>query len=196
MEENTPSPSFYGQQSDEIVLYEIHPYWTRKFLGLLRAVVATLLGFGASYLYSSFLSDDSAYSFTFGVILSLIIGALIYGWFRFSANRAKAFITDRRFVRMEVSFPIFIKKRSLFWNEVLKVKGYAPNLLYRAMGVGTIAVQPIMSESGKEDVTFVHVHYFNDLTNYIEKLVYTHKSKPEELKNIRPFIPKPKGERF
>ena len=188
--------SFYGQQEDEVVLYEIRPAWSRKLLGALVSIFYTVAGIAATTLYTSLISGDTRYAFTAGIIISLIIGGVAYGWFRFTTNRARAFITDRRFVRLEISFPAFISRRSLFWSEVLKVKGYAPNILFRSLKVGTLAIQPVMSESGKEDVKVSHVYYYGDLANYIDKILYTFKAKPEEVKEIRPFVPRPAGERF
>ena len=35
----------------------------------------------------------------------------------------------------------------------------------------------------------------NDLGNYIDKILFTYKQMPTGVANIRPFVPKPKGER-
>jgi hypothetical protein len=193
---NAEEIKFYGQQEGEVVLYEIRPHWTRKATGLLLAGIITLLGFGITHILTLTLAEDPTIFFARGLVVSLIIGGMIYGWFRFTANRARAFITDRRFVRLEVAFPVFINRRSLFWSEVLKVKGYAPNILLKSAKVGTLAVQPMMSESKNEDVRVSHVYYFGDLANYMDKILYLQKNDPEGLKNIRPFVPKPAGERF
>ena len=141
---------FYGQQEGERVLYEITPYWTRQAVGLLLAGIVTLLGLGLSHILTIFFAENPPVFFLRGMIVSLIIGGLIFGWFRFASHRAKAFITDRRFVRLEVAFPIFVNRRSLFWSEVLKVKGYSPNILFRLAKVGTLSVQPVLTESEKE----------------------------------------------
>jgi hypothetical protein len=188
--------SFNGQQSDEVILFEIRPHWTRKGVGLLRALVFIIAGIFLFSFLKDYVGSDPRYTFTFGVIISLIIGGVYYGWVRFKANRAKAFITDRRFVRLEPAFPTFLVQRSLYWTEVLKVKSTAPNMLARYMKIGSLIIQPIMSESGKEDVRVDHVYLYGDLANYIEKIIYTVKSKPAELATIRPFIPKKAGERY
>ena len=53
-----------------------------------------------------------------------------------------------------------------------------------------------MSESGREDVSVGHVYYYGDLANYIDKIIYTFKTKPSEIQSVRPFVPKPAGKRF
>ena len=40
-----------------------------------------------------------------------------------------------------------------------------------------------------------HVYYYRDLGNYIDKILYTYKQKPKEMKKIKPFVEKPKGQR-
>jgi hypothetical protein len=187
---------FNGQQTDEVILYEIRPHWTRKAFAGFRALVIIFTGIFAAYFLRNFIGSDPRYTFTFGVIISLITGGVYFGWALFKANRAKAFITDRRFVRLEPAFPTFLVQRSLFWTEVLKVKSFSPNMLFRYLKIGGLIIQPIMSESGKEDVRVEHVFYYGDLANYIDKIMYTVKTKPAEIGDIRPFVPKKAGERY
>ena len=165
-------------------------------MGGVRAAIVTIVGIILTYFLRNLIGSDPRYTVTFGFILSLIVGGALFGWAQFTSHRARAFITDRRFVRLEVSFPAFMARRSLFWNEVLKVKTFAPNLLFRYLKIGTLVVQPIMSESGQEDVSFKHVYYYGDLGNYMDKILYTFKTKPEEVKQLRPFVAKPAGERY
>jgi hypothetical protein len=47
-----------------------------------------------------------------------------------------------------------------------------------------------------DDIEIKNVYYYRDLGNYIDKILFTYKQKPAEVDNIRPFVPKPKGERY
>jgi len=44
-----------------------------------------------------------------------------------------------------------------------------------------------------EDVRITDVYYFEDLANYIDKILFTFKNTPAEVANLKPFVPKPKG---
>ena len=59
--------------------------------------------------------------------------------------------------------------------------------------IGILEVEPIMGD--KENVIVRDVFYFEDLANYIDKILFTFKNKPAEVDQIAPFIPKPRGER-
>ncbi|NMC63721.1 MAG: hypothetical protein GYA55_11215, partial [SAR324 cluster bacterium] len=47
-----------------------------------------------------------------------------------------------------------------------------------------------------EEITIPYVYYFGDLASYIDKIIYLEKAKPEEIATLRPFVPKPRGERY
>lgn len=185
---------FFGQQDDEQILFEVQPHWIRKAIGALQGLlILIVLSRAVSFLHDK-TNFEPQYFYTGGMIVSLIVVMLYVGWVWYAANRARVYITDRRFVRIEVGFPIFWDRRSLFWDEVLKVKGYAPNLLFRFFKVGSLVVNPVAAAG--EDVRFRFVHYFEDLSNYVDKILYLYKTKPEEVKTMRPFVAKPAGERF
>ena len=97
-------------------------------------------------------------------------------------------------MRFEAVFPFLEKKRALFWGEVTKAKGSA-NFFQRLINIGTLEVVPFFLEDiGSIDLPYTY--YFEDLASYIEKLVYYFKTKPEALANVRPFVAKPKGQRY
>lgn len=188
--------TFYGQHEDEVILCEIRPHWTRKSLAVLYGMFYGLSVFQIIVFFDKFPRLESDYVVTAAIITGLIVNLLVTGWLWYCANLARAFVTDRRLIRLEAAFPIFINRRTLFWNEVLKVKGYAPNVIFRLMRVGTLALQPVMAQSGQEDVKLHYVYYFGDLANYIDKILFTYKTKPEDVKEIRPFVARPSGERY
>lgn len=188
--------TFYGQHEDELILCEIRPHWTRKAMAVLYGFGSGLAVYSAIVFFDKFPGLQEEYVQTAAVLLGLIVWLAISGWHWHTANLARAYVTDRRLIRLEASFPIFINRRTLFWNEVLKVKGYAPNVFFRLARIGNLTLQPLMSESGKEDVRLQFVYYFGDLANYIDKIVFTYKTKPEDVKSIRPFVAAPAGERY
>ncbi|MEK7129874.1 MAG: hypothetical protein AAB803_02530, partial [Patescibacteria group bacterium] len=67
------------------------------------------------------------------------------------------------------------------------------NLLSSFLGIGIVEVEPVMGD--KENVRVTDVGYFDDLANYIDKILFTFKNKPAEISTINPFVPKPRGHR-
>lgn len=187
---------FPGQQEGERIYFVITPHWIRRVFDFLTAFTLSLSVFFLTYRFSESLTfiGEPVYVLTGGTILSIIIFMSVYGWLTLVTNALKGFITDRRFMRLELMFPWFILKRSLFWNEVGKVKGYERNVIFRLLNIGKIGLTPIAVQGAALDMR--HVHYFEDLANYIDKILYLYKNKPHELIDLRPFVAKPAGKRY
>ncbi|OGG35183.1 hypothetical protein A2363_03875 [Candidatus Gottesmanbacteria bacterium RIFOXYB1_FULL_47_11] len=185
--------TFDGQQDGERVLYTVTPHPIAKQLAIARIVFLSVFFIIILWGIGSIVPAASDFLHTIGVLLGLIL--LIIGtWWNVQVfNKEKTYITDRRIIRFDVVSPFFVTKRALFWNEALKAKAYAPNFFFRLMNIGTIDVEPILAEG--EDVCVKNVYYFDDLANYIDKILFTFKNKPTDIALITPFIPKPRGQR-
>ena len=96
-------------------------------------------------------------------------------------------------MRFDKPSPFDVAKRALFWNEVLKAKGYSPNILYKLLRIGIIIVEPQLSD--QENIVMYDMTYYEDTANYIDKILFTFKNKPMETAMLKPFVAKPKGER-
>lgn len=186
-------PIFYGQQEGERVLHIVRPH---PLFRVTRLMISLILTGALSYLVFiiglRFISEE--HSLLFSMIIGLIILICLFWWNEIVYRKARAYITDRRFVRVEALFPCFERRRSLFWNEVGKAKGYPANFVFRFLKIGNISIAPLIVPL--EDITIKWVYYFDDLVNYIDKILYLHKNEPESLKTLRAFIERPKGERF
>lgn len=185
--------SFDGQQEGERVLYVITPHPFVKQLAIVRIVFLSVFFLAVLWVIGTIVPSASGMLQATGVLLALAL--LIVGtWWNMTVFRkSKTYITDRRIIRFDVVSPFFMTKRALFWNEALKAKAYSPNFLYRSMKIGTIDVEPQLSEG--EDVRVTDVYYFEDLANYIDKILFTFKNSPAEIANLKPFVPKAKGQR-
>jgi hypothetical protein len=196
---------FYGKQEDEKILYVVRPHPLATVFGLLKiyliavviSVVLIVLGTQLEGLTGLFVAA--------GVILFLliiIIGTkIILDW----QSREIAYITDRRLVRFEPTTLYATNSRTLAWDEVVKVKTYPSNFILKQMAIGNVVVhartpaRPDDQGHGEitaDDIQLKDVYYYRDLGNYIDKILFTYKQKPSEIDNIRPFIPKPRGERY
>lgn len=177
---------FEGQQEGERVLYTVSPHRLAKTIAIARILVLALLFFIITYFISPSIG-------IIAFVVSIVLAAFGIWWNSIVFKKSKTYLTDRRVYRIEVVSPFFQAKRALFWSEALKAKGFAPNIIWRMLNIGTVEVQPHLDEH--EGVRITDVYFFEDLANYIDKILYMVKNNPSQLLNIKPFVPKPAGSR-
>lgn len=185
---------FDGQQTDERVLYIVVPHQFAKYVALVRLVFLSVFFFLILQLIGTVVPTIAGLMRVISVVLSGILLIVGIWWNQTVYGKSKTYITDRRIIRFEVMTPFFTTKRALFWNEALKAKGYAPNIFWKMLNIGRVDVEPQLAEG--EDVLVHDVFLYNDVANYIDKILFTFKNKPEEVVAIKPFVPKPKGQRY
>lgn len=184
---------FDGQQTGERVLYVITPHPFAKYLAIAMLVLLAGFFFIVIQLIAGVATPIEGVLRLLSFLFSGALLAVGIWWNQTVYSKSKTFITDRRIIRFEVTTPFFTTKRALFWNEALKAKGYAPNIFWKMLGIGRVDVAPQLAQA--EDVYVHDVFMYEDVANYIDKILYTFKNKPEEVALIKPFVPKPKGER-
>lgn len=184
---------FDGQQTDERVFYVIIPHHLAKYVALIRLVLLSLFFFFILQLIASVVPSFAGPIKIASVILSGLLLVIGFWWNETVYNQSKTYITDRRIIRFEVMTPFFTTKRALFWNEALKAKGYTSNIFWKMLNIGRVVVEPQLAEG--EDVLVHDVFMYDDLANYIDKILFTFKNKPTEISTIKPFVSKPKGQR-
>ncbi len=184
---------FEGQQTGERILSTITPHPLSKYLAIAKIVLLSVFFYAILLLIGTVVPDAAALLRLFGLLASLTLLLVGIWWNSSVYGRDRTYITDRRIIRFDVVSPFYTTKRALFWSEALKAKAYAPNIFYRSLKVGTVEVEPLLG--GTESVTVRDCYYFEDFANYIDKILYTFKNKPEEIGSIMPFILKPKGKR-
>lgn len=185
--------SFDGQQEGERILYTVreHPFSTYlSYVGLTAVglfVIVLSFIIAASYMYTGTIYRIVGSVFGIGII---VLGGL---WTRKRAGETVAYITDRRIMRFECTTPFYTAKRALFWNEALKAKAVTRNLFWKILNIGSVVVETQVPEQG--DVYLGNVYYYDDLVNYIDKILFVFKNSPAEIAVMKPFVPKPKGNR-
>lgn len=184
---------FNGQQTDERVLYEITPHPFAKFLSLSKLFFLLALFDVMIVVISSVIPVAALLVLIGGISISLLIFLIGFWWINTVYTNSRTYITDRRIMRFEVATPFVTTKRALFWNEALKAKAYSPGFLQRLAGIGTVEVEPHLSTT--ESVRVSEVGFYDDLANYIDKILFTFKNKPAEISALHPFVPKPRGHR-
>lgn len=184
---------FDGQQAGERILYELRPHPLVKYLAIAKMVLLSLVLLVILFMISSAIQQATLLLRMLGGIIAVILTTGSLWWNHTVYGRSVAYITDRRIMRFDIVSPFFTTKRSLFWNEALKAKGYAPSMLYRILGIGTVEIAPHMDQH--EDVVVPSVAYYEDIANYIDKILFTYKQSPSALSDFKPFVPKPRWRR-
>lgn len=185
--------TFDGQQEGERILYIVSPHPIAKQLAIARITFLAVFFFAVLWGIGTIVPTAAAPLELIGFVLSLALFAIGTWWNLTVYKKSKTYITDRRIIRFDVVSPFFTTKRGLFWTEALKAKAFSPNFLFRSMKIGSIDVTPQLSEG--EDVRVTDVYYFEDLANYIDKILFTFKNSPGDIASLKPFVPKDKGQR-
>lgn len=175
---------FDGQQEGERILFEIRPHPMVKNIAIIKIAITAFIFFIIGAITGLFLP---------GLLIAALIIAIGIWWNNKVFSDTHAYVTDRRIMRFERVSPFLVTKRALFWNEAMKAKAYQPNLILQKFNIGTLVVEPQISS--EENVVVAHIHYAEDLANYIDKILFTFKNAPADMASIRPFVPKPRGQR-
>jgi len=196
---------FYGQQTNERILFVVKPHPisanVRMFFLYIIAIVILVI----FYTFGKLIEPVQTTLFIVGVIIAAFISFIGTYILKNSQGRNITYITDRRIVRFEPTTLFATNIRTLSWDEVVKVKTYVPNMLWKQLAIGNISIHArsttsVLNETDPvlsvDDIEIKDVYYYRDLCNYIDKILYTYKQKPKEMNEIRPFVLRPKGERY
>ena len=202
---NSPT-DFYGKQENEKILYVVKPHQIAILVSLVKIYLIAIVVCVALIVLGTLIEGTSGIFAASGIILFLIIiligTKVTLDW----QARNISYITDRRIVHFEPTTLFATNSRTLAWDEAVKVKTFPPNLIWKQMAIGNVVVHartPI-HPSGQDDseglsvddIELKNVYFYRDLGNYIDKILFTYKQMPAEIVNMRPFILRPKGERF
>lgn len=206
MSMNNSERDFYGKQTDENILYVVKPHPLATTFGLIKiylvAVVISLILIILGTQIPSLLGIFVTSAIILFLLIAVIGTRIVLDW----QKRSISYITDRRLVHFEPTTLFATNSRTLTWDEVVKVKTFPPNVIWKQMAIGNVVVHartPIhpggQDDSigmSVDDVELKDVFYYRDLGNYIDKILFTYKQKPSEIDNIKPFVPRPRGERY
>jgi len=196
---------FFGRQEDEKILYVVRPHPLATTVALIRIYLISLAILFVLVVLGSQIRVMSSLFYVGGMIVALLIITVGTKIMTDYQKRDIAYITDRRLVRFEPTTLFATNSRTLTWDEVVKVKTYPPNMIWKQLAIGNVVVHARTparpddfghGEVTADDILLNDVYYYRDLGNYIDKILFTYKQKPKEMDGIRPFIPKPRGERY
>lgn len=197
---------FYGRQTDEKILYVVRPHSISTAFSLAKTYLVAVAMFVVLTVLGTQIPGLTTVFSVAGILLFLLTSGIgtkiVLDW----ESRDIAYITDRRLIRFEPTTLFATNSRTLAWDEVVKVKTYPTNFVFKEMAIGNIVAHArtpgrLKNEEGigevmADDIELKDVYLYKDLGNYIDKILFTYKQRPKEMDKIHKFIPKPKGERY
>jgi hypothetical protein len=196
---------FFGKQEGERILFVARPHKIALIFKLVKIYTIALAVFVALTVLGTQLLSLGIFIIV-GTILALIIAIFGTKIVTDYQKRDVAYITDRRLVHFEPTTLVATNPRSLTWDEVVKVKTYPPNFIWKQMAIGTVEIharstfktygETPLGTVTADDIEINDIYFYKDLGNYIDKILFIYKQRPKEMDDIRPFISKPKGERY
>lgn len=198
---------FFGKQDGEKILYVVRPHRISLVFKLAQIYLIALAVFVVFVILGSQIAPMRSFVII-GLIVALLIALIGSKVVTNYQERDIAYITDRRLVRFEPTTLVATNSRSIAWDEVVKVKTFPPNMLWKELAIGNVSVHSRSSmrdylpdekkfyDVSVDDIELRDVYLYKDMGNYIDKILFTYKQRPKEMDTIRPFIPKPKGERY
>jgi hypothetical protein len=195
---------FFGKQEGERILFVVRPHSISLVFKLIKIYIIALAVFVALTVLGSQLASMGVFILG-GIILAVLIAGFGTKIVTDYQKRDIAYITDRRLMRFEPTTLVATNPRSLTWDEVVKVKTYPPNALWKQLAIGNVVVHartPVRADEhapgavSADDIELNDVFFYKDLGNYIDKILFTYKQKPKEMETIHAFVAKPRGERY
>lgn len=200
---------FPGQASDERVLYvsrEHSLFLVFRLLFVLLAglsiiLVSAILNQMLTRVFHSQLLSIILLPILLVFLLFMIIGA----WWVFTLwKKSVAIVTNKRLIKFIYTTPFNRYNMSLPLEMIVDTSSHNRGFLSSYLKIGTITARSSASSSGvaTSDVSRVNkkyfylenIQYFEDLQQYLNKLINTLHKQPEKLVNFRPFLPNLKGE--
>jgi|GEM_PF-737434 len=198
--DNNPKIEFPGQQTGERVLYRAKMSSKMKILSMVVVVIVALFFLVMFQIVWSILTptllemNASPIFLLLANFLGIALAIFVLWWINRVYDQTELFITDRRVLKFLPLVPYRTSVRTLFWEEVIKVKTFYKNtLLEKMLGIGSFEVHGRNHET--DNIEMDYLIYHEDLGNYVDKILYIYKNKPEELTTFKKFVPKPVGKR-
>lgn len=189
---------FPGQASDEKILYvgrEASVMLWRRMLGLgfgiafflllISTVPSTIGGINQRVVTSA-----SAVSGLIGVIIFLVIG-----WWTYTLWLKSIFIvTNRRLTKYIYVTPWNRYNLSVGLDKIVDTGAYAKGYFQAWARIGTFTARSSAGNRQEKYFYVENIHAFEDLANYVNKLLFAYNKNFDKLDTFRPFLPFLKGQ--
>jgi hypothetical protein len=201
---------FPGQASDEEILYV-----TREHSFFLVMRLLFIFGIGLSIILTTvLLSRTINLIFSTNVLPSIVLIMLLFfclfiligSWWVFALwKKSIAIVSNKRLIKFIYTTPINRYNMSLPLDMIVDTSCHNKGFLSSYLKIGSITARSSASSSGlatddtsrinKKYFYLENIQYFEDLQQYLNKLINTLHKEPEKLNKFRPFIPHLKAEK-
>ncbi len=200
---------FPGQASDEKVLYLTREH--SLFL-IFRLLFILLIGISiilASVILNRVIGQVFASQLLSIVLLGMLLVFLLFtivgSWWVFTLwKKSVAIVTNKRLIKFIYTTPVNRYNMSLPLEMIVDTSSHNRGLLSSYLKIGSITARSSASSSGvatndnlrvnKKYFYLENIKYFEDLQQYLNKLINTLHKQPAELNKFRPFLPHLKGQ--
>lgn len=189
---------FPGQASDERILFVTREAKIMLSARLLFVWLAGVIVFFAGLTLSQFLKnlriDGAGLVMMVGVIASLMF--LVGGsWWVYTLWKRSVFIlTTRRLTKFIYVTPWNRYNLSLSLDKVVDTGAYGRGYFQALFGVGTFSARSSAGNREEKYFFIENVKAYEDLANYVNKVLFVYDRQLEKLDSFRPFIPDLKGQ--
>lgn len=198
--------TFYGQQEGEKILYVTRPHPIAGVINKIKVYLLAIVLFIIFFTLAKELNNISGIFYILSIIVPLLVLLLGSKMVNNFQEKNISYITDRRIIRFDPTTFFATNIRTLSWDEAVKVKTFSPNMLWKQLKIGTVILharttvktldEEVRHTLSADDIELNDIYLYRDLGNYIDKILFTYKQLPKEVSEIRPFVPKPKGQRY
>lgn len=203
---------FPGQATDEKILYVTREHelflFIKMFFVLLIAVAISLAFYVFSLAFKSIFTTSSM-AFLFPLVLIFVGGFATIGfWWVYSLwQKSLVILTNKRLTKIVYTTPFNRYNQSLPLDMVVDTscnnQGFFEGVAHSLLQVGTLTARSSASSSGvatddtnrvnKKYFYLENIKYYEDLQQYLNKILSLFNRSPESLADFRPFIPALKG---
>lgn len=186
--------TFPGQHSDEKILFVTRE---GKIMLYLKWFFVSLVGFVLfvlEHLLLNFVSQYIKLPTLLGPIITVLVSlgiVLAFCWFWLLWKKSVFIITTRRLTKFIYTTPFTRYQLSLGLDRIVDTGAYQKNYLQAVTKLGYFVAR---SAAGNiKNFKIINISFYEDLHNYVNKLLFTFNKEKEKLDMFRPFIPYLKG---
>ncbi len=190
---------FPGQASDERILYVTREAKVMLVLRLLGLLVAGGVMLAVAIWLPGVLIVWGGVAVELARMVAVLVAVLFVGlggWWVYVLWRKSVFIlTNRRLTKYIYTTPWNRYNLSLTLDRIDDTGAYAKGYFQAVAGIGTFTARSAAGNRKDKYFYIENVRAYEDLANYVNKLLFHFNRNVEKLDSFRPFIPGLKGER-
>lgn len=190
---------FPGQASDERILYVTREAVVMLWLRMTFVTVVSLVMFVMGIILSLYLPNSLGVWKEVALISMFLCGLLFLSlgcWWVYLLWKQSLFIlTNRRLTKYIYTTPWNRYNLSLGLDKIVDTGAYSKGYFQAFWRIGTFTARSSAGNRAEKYFYIENVTRYEDLANYINKVLHVFNQDTAKLDNFRPFIPDLKGDR-